>query len=77
MSDSLQPYQQSVLSKFWVFANLRDEKWYLGVVLICISLLVNEIGKLFICLKDIFLNEKLFSVALRCKYYILIPCYER
>lgn len=33
------PCQQDFIVRFWSFANLMDEKWYLGVVLIFIFLI--------------------------------------
>lgn len=34
---TLKPYQQNVLSNFWIFANVVDEKWYLlWLRLICV-----------------------------------------
>lgn len=40
VSDSL----KTLLSKFWLFASLKDEKFYLSVVLTCISFIINKIG---------------------------------
>ena len=41
-----------MLSNFEMFANMIGKKWYLNVVLICISLIV-KLEILFICLKMI------------------------
>lgn len=55
-SASLQARQQSVLLGFLIFANLVGEKWYLGAVLICISLIMGKVEHLFICLSTIFIT---------------------
>lgn len=33
----LETYQQTILSDFWIFANLIDEKWYLTVLFISLN----------------------------------------
>ena len=50
------PCQQLLLSVFFIIAILVSVKWYLIVVLICISLLVCNVEPLFICLLDICLS---------------------
>ena len=51
------PPQQLALSVFWIIAILTGERWFLIVVLICISTMISDVQHLFMCLSIICISS--------------------
>jgi hypothetical protein len=51
------PHQQLLSTEFLILTILTGVRWYLRVVLICISLMIKDVEKIFRCFSDIWYSS--------------------
>ena len=76
---SPQPHKHLLLFVFWMVAILTGVWWYLIVVLICISLVTNNVEHLFVCLLAAWISSLencLFRPSPLCVHIVFKLCHS-